>query len=73
MADYILRATNPSKLMGPDPVYLTEDGKWSNMKHDAKVFTAKTKATAAKKEAELDNPEVVQPDFKTNRPVEDAV
>lgn len=72
MADYILRADNPSKLMGTDPVYLTEEDTWSMIKHDAKVFSAKTKANTAKKEVELTNPEIVQPNFKTNRPVENA-
>ena len=72
MADYILRAPSPSNLTNA-PVYLTENGSWSTTKSDAVVFTAKTKATAAKKEQSLDGVEIVQPDFKSNQPTEDAV
>ena len=71
MADYILRANSTSKL-APGKVYLTEDGSWSNRKLDAKVFTAKTRATEAKKAADLEA-EIITPDFSKGLPVEDAV
>ena len=69
--DYILRADSPSKLQG-GKVYLTEDGTWAQLKSKAKVFTAKTRATEAKKAASL-SCEIITPDFETNQPVEDAV
>lgn len=71
MADYILRADSTSTL-APGKVYLTEDGSWSKKKLDAQVFTAKTRATEGKKEAELDC-DIIAPDFSTNLAVEDAV
>ncbi len=70
MADYILRATSPSSY-AIGKVYLTEDGSWSLIKLDAKVYTAKTRATEAKKEVTMDC-EIVAPDFTTNQAVEDA-
>ena len=71
MADYILRADSPSALQ-PGKVYLTEDGTWAKQKTAAKVFTAKTRATAAKNEATLDC-EIIAPDFDSNQPTETAV
>ena len=71
MADYILRADSPSALQ-PGKVYLTEEGTWAQLKSKAKVFTAKTRATEAKKTATLEC-EIIAPDFDTNQPVEDAV
>lgn len=71
MADYILRADSPSKLQG-GKVYLTESGSWAQLKSKAKVFTAKTRATEAKKTASLPC-EIIAPNFDTNQPVEDAV
>jgi hypothetical protein len=71
MADYILRANSPSNL-APGKVYLTEEGEWTNKKLDAKVFTAKTKATEAKKVTELEA-EIITPDFSKGLPVENAV
>ena len=72
MADYILRADNPSSLVQTSKVYLTESGSWSVTKSAAKVFTAKTRATEAKK-ASAKECEIIQPDFDTNAAVEDAV
>lgn len=72
MADYILRADNPSSLSSATKVYLTEEGRWSDIKANAKVFTAKTRATDAKKTTTIPC-EIIQPDFDTNSPVEDAV
>lgn len=72
MADYILRAPNPSNLTNA-PVYLTESGSWSTTKSDAVVFTAKTRATTAKKEQGIEGTEIIQPDFKSNQSTEDAV
>lgn len=69
--DYILRADNPSKLV-TGKVYLTESGSWSNKKLDAKVFTAKTRATEAKESAPF-AAEIVIPNFEKSLPVEDAV
>lgn len=71
MADYILRADSTSTL-APGKVYLCEDGSWSKTKLDAKVFTAKTRATEGKKAADLEC-EIIAPDFATNQAVEDAV
>jgi len=71
MADYILRADSNSSL-APGKVYLTENGHWSKTKLDAKVFTAKTRATEAKKAATLPC-DIISPDFATNLAVEDAV
>ena len=71
MADYILRANSPSALQ-PGKVYLTETGSWAQLKSKAKIFTAKTRATEAKKVATLEC-EIIAPDFDTNQPVEDAV
>ena len=73
MADYILRADNPSTLVSSaSKVYLTETGTWSVQKRQAKIFTAKTRATEAKKTATIPC-EIVAPDFNTNQAVEDAV
>jgi len=71
MADYILRAESASSLVR-GKVYLAEDGSFTTRKLDAKVFTAKTRATEAKKAATTDC-EIIQPDFTTNQPVEDAL
>ncbi len=71
MADYILRADSPSALQ-PGKVYLTEEGTWAQLKSKAKVFTAKTRATAATTAAPLDC-EIVAPNFETNQATEDAV
>ena len=71
MADYILRADSTSTL-APGKVYLCEDGSWSKTKLDAKVFTAKTRATEAKKVSALAC-EIIAPNFETNQAVEDAV
>jgi hypothetical protein len=70
--DYILRASNPSKIVAGPKVYLTESGSWSSLKREAKIFTAKTKATEAKKSSTI-SCEIIQPDFETNQPVEDAL
>jgi hypothetical protein len=70
--DYILRANNPSKILAGSKVYLTESGSWSGLKREAKVFTAKTKATEAKKASTIAC-ELINPDFETNQPVEDAL
>ena len=72
MADYILRAPSPTKLVA-GYVYLTEGGDWSIWKNEAEVFTAKTRATTAKKEKGIQGTEIIQPDFKSNQPTEDAV
>lgn len=71
MADYILRADSPSNLQ-PGKVYYTEEGTWAQVKSKAKVFTAKTRATEAKKEVTMDC-DIIAPDFETNQAVEDAV
>jgi hypothetical protein len=71
MADYILRADSPSALQ-PGKVYLTEEGTWAKLKSKAKVFTAKTRATEAKKAATLEC-EIIAPDYETNQATEDAV
>tara|TARA_A100001234_G_C12559956_1_gene356929 strand:- start:177 stop:392 length:216 start_codon:yes stop_codon:yes gene_type:complete len=71
MADYILRADSPSALQS-GKVYLTEEGAWSFTKREAKVFTAKTRATEGKKAADLEC-EIIAPDFETNQPIEEAV
>tara|TARA_B100002019_G_C20935414_1_gene434212 strand:- start:118 stop:333 length:216 start_codon:yes stop_codon:yes gene_type:complete len=71
MANYILRTDSPSRLV-TDKVYLREDGTWSNVKKDAKVFTAKTRATEAKKAVGI-SCEIITPNLDTNRPVEDAL
>jgi hypothetical protein len=70
--DYILRATNPSKILTGGKVYMTESGSWSAIKREAKVFTAKTKANEAKKASALEC-EVIAPDFDTNQAVEDEL
>lgn len=72
MADYILRADNPSMLQPGGKVYLMESGAWSTNKRDAKIFTAKTKANEAKKAANLEC-EIITPDADTNQAVEDAI
>jgi hypothetical protein len=72
MADYILRADNPSSLSSASKVYLTENGSWTDIKMKAKIFTAKTRATDAKKSATIPC-EIIQPDFDTNSAVEDEV
>lgn len=72
MADYILRANNPSMIQPGGKVYLTESGSWSMHKRDAKIFTAKTKATEAKKSADLEC-EIITPEVDTQQTVEDPI
>jgi hypothetical protein len=72
MADYILRAENPSKIQPGGKVYLTESGSWSMHKRDAKIFSAKTKANEAKKSADLEC-EIITPDVDTQQAVEDTI
>lgn len=72
MADYILRAPSPSNLTNAT-VYLTESGSWSSTKNEALIFTAKTRATTAKKEQGIEGTEIIQPDFTSNQPTEEAV
>ena len=51
---YVLRAPNPSKIIGGN-VYLTEHGRWSLNKEEAKHFKTKAEADAVKK-SEIDAP-----------------
>ena len=51
---YILKAPNPSALVGGD-VYYSEDSKWTQDKEEATKFSSKAKADAAKK-AQVNRP-----------------